>query len=91
MGYPTNQTNLWGRIHEVELKQIFHTQRLQQQDCIGQIRPLNLRNCVGKQLVSVRHFSVKAVAEPGISDQRHLIRMINLTNPLPVRPARPVL
>ena len=74
-------------IHEIELEQILHSQRLEQQYCVCQVCSLNLRNVVREQLVQVGHFSIETIAE---SDYE-LCLLTPETHPGPVRPARPAL
>lgn len=52
------------RIHEVELQQILHPERLQQQDSIGQVGSLDLWNRTCEHVVSIRHLGVQPVTKP---------------------------
>lgn len=56
---------LWWRIHEVESEQVLHSQTLQQQHSIGQVRSLYLRHRRRQQFVLVLPLCVEAEGLPG--------------------------
>ena len=42
------KTNLRWRIHEIEFEQVLDAERLEKEDGVGEISPLNLRNRIRK-------------------------------------------
>lgn len=54
---------LWGRVHEVELQQVLHSQGLEQQYHIGKVGPLDLRHSGGQQLILVSALCVESARE----------------------------
>ena len=47
-----------GRVHEVELEQVFDAERFEEEDSVGEVGALDLGDVVCEHLVSVRHLCV---------------------------------
>ena len=68
--------NLRRGVHEVELQQVLHSQRLEQQDHVGEVRPLYLWDRRLEHLGLVGRLGVQTVALP--KDEKEIVHILNL-------------
>jgi hypothetical protein len=59
-----DEAHLRRRIHEIELEGVLDSERLEEKDGVGEVRPLDLGDVVWEHLVDVGHLGEESIAEP---------------------------